>query len=258
MKKKLLLFTAGALLALTSYAQTASGNCGENLRWTFEESTGTLAISGTGEMMNFSQISPTWNAYRTLITNVTIGNGVTTIGWNAFYNCTGLTSVSFAENSVLKTIDNYAFDFCSSLTEITIPESVTSIGYFAFYGCNSLTEITIPGSVASIYYGAFSGCTGLTAINVDAGNYNYTSSDGVLFDRYKTSLICYPAGKQGEYTMPASVISVYYYAFVNCSGLTSITIPNSVAHLRILPQGFHYRVVLWDKHRHHFLYLLSK
>jgi hypothetical protein len=161
MKKKLLLFAAGALLALTGYAQTVSGTCGANLTWTFEESTRTLAISGTGDMT-----SAPWSSYSAAITNVTIGNGVTSIGSAAFYgcsglrsvtipnsvtsigewafrSCSGLTSVSFAENSVLETIGNGAFAYCLILTGIAMPASVTSIGSRAFETCVDLTSVTV-------------------------------------------------------------------------------------------------------------------
>ena len=90
------------------------------------------------------------------LTSVTIGNSVTNIGYNAFRGCTGLTSVTIG-NSVT-TIGNYAFEYCSGLTSVTIPNSVTSIGDGAFAGCSDLTSITIPNSVTSIGSGAFYQC----------------------------------------------------------------------------------------------------
>ena len=117
---------------------------------------------------------------------------------------------------------------------ITIPseidgKSVTSIGAFAFDGCTGLTSITIPDSVTRIGDGAFSGCTGLTSINVASGNNYYSDNNGVLFNKKKTELIIYPEGKsQTSYTIPDSVTSIGRYAFYGCTGLTSITIPNSV------------------------------
>jgi hypothetical protein len=161
------------------------------------------------------------------LTNVTIPNSVTSIGRSAFYDCTKLTSI-IIPNSV-ETIGGSAFLGCTGLTgTLTIPNSVTSIGEMAFYKCTGLTEIIIPNSVTSIGESAFYGCIKLTSINVDAGNPNYSSADGVLFNKDKTWLATYPQGKTGSYIIPNSVIYIYSYAFAGCSKLTSITIPNSV------------------------------
>ena len=121
-----------------------------------------------------------------------------------------------------------AFSGCSGLTSVTIPNSVTSIGSNAFSGCSGLTSVTIPNSVISIGVYVFENCTGLTSVNVDASNPNYSSIDGVLFNKDRTELILYPAEKKGAYSIPNSVISIKNKAFANCTGLTSVTIPNSV------------------------------
>jgi uncharacterized protein YjdB len=160
------------------------------------------------------------------LTSVTIPTSVTSIGSYAFQNCSGLTSVTIP-NSVTS-IGSYAFQYCSGLTSVTIPNSVTSIGLSAFQYCNGLTSVTIPDSVTSIGDSAFSGCSGLTTINVDSGNTNYSSQNGVLFNSDKTTLVTYPRGKSGSYTIPNSVISIGSEAFYYCRGLTSVTIPNSV------------------------------
>ena len=126
-------------------------------------------------------------------------------------------------------IGEIAFAECTSLTNITIPDSVTSIGRSAFKGCSSLTGITIPDSVASIESSAFNGCRILTTIEVGAGNVNYTGVNGVLFNKEKTTLYTYPAGKTGaNYTIPDGVTSIGYRAFSGCGSLTSITIPGGV------------------------------
>jgi hypothetical protein len=126
-------------------------------------------------------------------------------------------------------IGSYAFVGCSSLTSVTIPDSVTSIESAAFADCSSLTSVTIPDSVTSIGNYAFVACNSLMSIGVVAGNSEYTSQDGVLFDKNKTTLIQYPAGKQnGHYSISASVTSIGNYAFWECSSLTSVTIPDSV------------------------------
>ena len=133
------------------------------------------------------------------------------------------------EGKPVTSIGENAFGFCSSLTSITIPDSVTSIGKVAFGWCSSLTSITIPDGVTSIGYGAFDRCKKLTQINVDKANTSYSSVNGVLFNKEKTELIRYPEGKTDtSYAIPNSVTRIGSSAFYDCSSLTSITIPNSV------------------------------
>jgi hypothetical protein len=151
---------------------------------------------------------------------------VTTIGGYAFDYCTSLTSITIP-NSVTS-IGSDAFRYCTSLTNVVLGNSVTSIWYGAFEDCTSLTSITIPNSVTSIEMWAFSGCTSLTSIAVDSANPTYSSLDGVLFNKSQTTLIQCPGGKAGSYSIPNSVTSIGRWAFDYCTSLTSITIPNSV------------------------------
>ncbi|MBO4906474.1 MAG: leucine-rich repeat protein [Bacteroidaceae bacterium] len=146
--------------------------------------------------------------------SVTIPNSVTIIGNNAFYGCRGLTSVTIP-NSV--TIIGYqAFYGCSGLTSVTIGNSVTSIGNYAFYGCSSLTSVTIGNSVTSIGFNAFSCCFSLTEVTIG----NSVTSIGYSAFSYCSGLTSVTIGN--------SVISIGEAAFYGCSGLTSVTIPNSV------------------------------
>ncbi|MBQ3736465.1 MAG: leucine-rich repeat protein [Candidatus Methanomethylophilaceae archaeon] len=133
---------------------------------------------------------------------------------------------------------NYSFSGCTSLTSVTIPNSVTSIGNYAFSGCASLTTITIGNSVASIGLYVFSGCTSLTSIVVSNGNPNYSSIEGVLFDKDKITLIKYPIGKTWtSYTVPSGVRFIDVSAFSECITLSSITISDSVISIRSFAFG---------------------
>ena len=129
-------------------------------------------------------------------------------------------------DSVVK-IGISAFSGCSGLTSITIPNSVKEIERDAFIFCSGLTSITIPDSVTSIdFFGVFARCFGLLSINVHPDNPNYTSEDGVLFNKNKTQLLAYPGGREGSYVIPNSVTTINWRAFDGCSKLTSITIPD--------------------------------
>ena len=154
----------------------------------------------------------------------TIPASVTSIGYMAFWDCSGLTSIIIPES--VTSIGGEAFSGCSSLTSITIPKGVTSIGAACFYDCSSLTSITIPASVTSIEEGAFAGCSGLISIKVEQGNERYDSrnSCNAIIETATNTLI---VGCRTS-TIPESVTSIGEKAFTECTSLTSIVIPSSV------------------------------
>ncbi len=161
-----------------------------------------------------------------------IKSGTKVIATEAFYNCDGLTSVAIPDS--VTRIGYYAFCECDKLTSVTIPDSVTSIGNSAFSWCTSLKSVAIGNGVTSIGGGAFSYCVGLENINVDSNNSNYCSVDGVLYDKNKTTIICYPAKKTNEkFTIPNGVISIGYSAFSGCASLKSVIIPDSATSIDI-------------------------
>ena len=163
----------------------------------------------------------------TSLTSITIPYSVTTIGNGTFYNCTSLTSITIPDS--VASIGDDAFFGCTSLTSITIGNGVTSIGTYAFYYCTSLTSITIPDSVTTIGHNAFADCRSLPMIEVGAGNLNYAGIDGVLFNKEKTVLHTYPAGKTGDnYTISDNVKMIGDNTFNNCTSLKSITIGKGV------------------------------
>lgn len=148
---------------------------------------------------------------------------VTSIGGGTFLHSTGITGITIP--NTVTSIGVSAFWGCKELTDITIPDCVTNIGDTAFMECAALTGITIPGSVKSLGKGIFSGCTGLESIKVDEKNAFYMSDEGVLYDKEKTQLICYPAKKTGvSFAVPYFIESISDYAFENCTLLESVTI----------------------------------
>jgi len=126
-------------------------------------------------------------------------------------------------------IGNSAFYNCNTLTNVMIPNGVTSIGNTAFYECRSLNSVSIPASVTSIGRWVFIDCSSLTAITVDTQNPNFSSVDGVLFNKSQTLLIQYPQGKIGSvYAIPGGVTSIGDSAILGCIGLTQVIIPGSI------------------------------
>ena len=229
-----------SLLPVSAFADTtASGTCGNDLTWTLED--GTLTISGTGKMKDYypsnNDTTAPWGENCSLIKSVVISDGVTSIGYGAFYNCSSLTSVTIPDS--VTSIGGHAFDGCSSLTSVTIPDGVTSIGNgafykcssltsvtmgngvrsigdYAFYNCSSLTSVTIPDSVTSIGYGAFYNCSSLTSVTIPD---SVTSIGSEVFSGCSSLT---------SVTIPDSVTSIGGHAFDGCSSLTSVTIPDGV------------------------------
>ncbi len=193
---------------------------------------------------------------------VNIGSNVEEIPSHLFGSAYNIKNVYFEDNAKCKSIGDSAFDRCKALTQITLPNNMTTIGESAFYGCEALAQITIPDSVMTIGDYAFSGCTSLSSITipenvVDIGdgvflycpclkniivedsNAYFSSSDGVLFNKDKTALLCYPAGKtETSYDIPGSVTDIDVLAFGNCTSLTSMVIPDNV--ININSQAFLY------------------
>ena len=157
-----------------------------------------------------------------------IKSGTKTIAGNAFDWCNGLTAITIPGSVTY--IGDDAFSNCTGLTAVTIPDSVLSIGNQAFSSCTGLTSITIPKGVTSIGDYVFQNCCDLAEIKVAAENNAYCSENGVLYDKEKTEIICFPKEKQDTvFDIPGSVISIATGAFSDCLNLTGITIPNGVS-----------------------------
>lgn len=131
-------------------------------------------------------------------------------------------------------IGETAFYHCDSLLSIVIPEGILYLGEDAFCLCYRLESVFIPATVTRIGGNAFNTCLSLLSIDVSPDNTNYSSKDGVLFDKDQTKLIRYPAFKEGDYTIPGTVTSLEKEAFATSLLLTSVTIPNTVTRI---PEG---------------------
>ncbi len=148
------------------------------------------------------------------LTSIAIPDSVTSIGEEAFYNCSGLTSIAIPDG--VASIGEWAFGGCRGITSIELHDSVTGIGSSAFRDCIGLTSIVISDSVTSIGSSAFSNCSKLTSIVIPDG---VTSIESFTF---------YKCSKLTSIVIPDSVTSIGEYAFRDCIGLTSIVIPDSV------------------------------
>ncbi len=150
------------------------------------------------------------------------GYTVAYVGYRAFADDPDLVSVAFSTG--LLTIDESAFENCTSLQGVTLPSTLTSIDRYAFRNCAALRSIRLGASASMIVDQAFVGCTDLQSIDVDPANTTICSLDGVLFDKAVTALIDYPAGRVGNYTVPSTVQYIRPYSFYDCDGLTGITL----------------------------------
>ena len=169
------------------------------------------------------------------LNDIIIPNNVITIGNCAFRACISFNGVSIPNNVI--TIGEGAFYVCTGLTNVDIGESVMVIGYDAFGSCTNLTNIIIPENVTTIAAAAFRGCINLEEFIVSEQNNNYSTIDGVLFNKDQSVLIAYPNAKSPVYTIPDGVSTIGSGAFSQCT-LTDIAIPTSVT--TIEASAFHY------------------
>jgi len=153
-------------------------------------------------------------------------SGVKTIGSGAFYGCDRLANLELSDT--LTAIEESTFCYCTSLINIVIPDSVTTIGDNSFKDCTELETVTIGKGCTSVTASAFTADFNLVKFDVSEDNESYTSVDGVLYNKEKTAVVCYPKSLSGEYVIPDTVTSIEKAAFENCNKLTKVTIGSGV------------------------------
>lgn len=215
-----------------------TGTCGaegDNLTWSLD-SEGVLTISGTGAMAEYEGHAP-WYSERAKIKSVVVGNGVTTIGWNAFNGYDNLEIVTLG--SSVETIGTYAFKDCAKLTTVSFPNSLKGIGFHAFDN-SGLTSLSLPSGIEGIGECAFLHCDGLTSLDftfdedVSFGRGAFEACSNLTSVTLKGNLknVGYSMFNDCEslaaVTLPDSVEYIYDYAFNDCTSLTSFAIPAGV------------------------------
>ncbi|MBE6816534.1 MAG: leucine-rich repeat domain-containing protein [Ruminococcaceae bacterium] len=234
----------------TAFAAT-SGSCGTNATWSYDTSTKTLTISGTGATKNYYKTKSTaapWNDYKSELVKVVVNEGITEIGYSNFYNCPLLTSVSLPSTLTklkgtgapkytgsTEMLSYGCFESCPALESITLPANLTEIEPFVFYQCTALKRIIIPDSVTTIGNYAFFDCTGLTRLTMGAnlatiGTMSFSKTKMKTIDWNDTiTTIPLSAFMDSEIVtveLPENITTVERLAFKTCKFLTTITIHN--------------------------------
>ncbi|MBR3975581.1 MAG: leucine-rich repeat protein [Clostridia bacterium] len=200
------------------------GTHNKNLTWRFYKD-GTLSIDGSGDMKAAG--SYPWLSLRDKTLKIVIGEGVESIAKEAFQGFEAVEAIELPDS--LLSIGESAFNGCISLEEVVLPDNVGTVGRDAFYMCESLKKVEIGASVNSIGSHAFLSTPSLESVSVDKENEDYSSENGVLFNKDKTELIVFPrAGSVTEYVVPDGVTSIVGSAFYGCRKLESIKLPDSL------------------------------
>lgn len=219
----LCLVTLTAPLAAAAAAE--SGSCGENVTWQLDE-TGTLTISGSGDMQDYESREAPWYNGNWRIGSLVIGEGVTSIGSYAFEDCKNLIGAVLP--GTLKKIGEYAFWNCA-FTEIVFPEGVETIESGAISLCMNLRKVTIPKTAVNIDEGLIGNTPMLENIVIHEENPTLAAIDGMLLTKDKSTLLrCCPKRPNPDCVIPLGVKKINEFAFLTCSYLTSLTIPEGV------------------------------
>ena len=195
-----------------------SGNFGDNLSWAIQNN-GTLVISGTGNMPNYTINSSLvnnapWRTYKSVINSIVIADGITSIGDYSFYGHYNIEDVSIADS--VENIGYGSFGSCTSLTNLIIPAGVSTVEGSAFSRCKNLSKLTIPSNVKTIEKMAFSKCESLTDVELSEG---LTTIGSDVFSEC-TNLL--------SVNIPGSLTSIGEYIFRGCTSLTDVSLSSDI------------------------------
>ena len=190
------LWAAAVLLLFGATASAESGTCGDGVAWEYDESSATLSVtytgSGSGAMQEYAKLSDTpWYAIRKSVKHLIVGEGVTAIAKLSFWELTVMEDVSLPES--LRSIGNKAFDSCYKLRSVTVPEKCPDLGTSIFSACSGLKSATLPDGIKAVPAHTFNGCSALESVHI-----------------------------------PETVTSIEKNAFAGCTSLQSITLPKKL------------------------------
>ena len=211
MKKHVLLLLAMFASVSLLHASVVSGTCGDNLTWSYNTESHALVIQGSGDM--YWEDQRPWETVAGTIISVSLPEGLTSINYQAFYQCYSLSTVNFPQSLVV--IGSCAFQDCESLKSVQLPEGVQYIGYSSFAG-SGLLSIELPNSVTSMDYYVFASCHSLTSVVLPSSL--TTIKENTFAECYELS----------EINIPNGITTIESDAFRYCDALSSINFPNSL------------------------------
>jgi len=215
-----------AVIHFETDAFPVHGPCGDGAQWEYSAADQRLTISGTGAMYRYDVYGGApWKDFE--IEKIVIGDGITTIGTEAFFATKGLLSVEMSDT--VETIENSAFGFCGTLRGIRLSRSLITVGAGAFASCSSLSYLLIPASVTSLDPTALSALTGLYSVDVDSENPVYYSENDCIIERGTKRLVSIT--ETGMIPNDGSVTTIGERAFAAKCDATTVYIPNAITYV---------------------------
>ncbi len=223
MKKTAIITALAVLLSLLcaiSVSAAKNGVCGDSAVWSFDTQSGTLYITGTGDMFDYEkETSVQWYSIRSEIKAVSVSQGITHIGKNAFRRLTEMTSLSLPDG--LLSIGESAFAFCDSFSSVALPKSLTTIDKEAFYCAAGLKSVTLPEGLTALGEEAFFGCLQLSSVTVPKN---------IKVIGKNTFNSCMKLESVG---LPSSLTTVKDGAFANCFCLKEVYFTGDIRRVNI-------------------------